>query len=84
MGDSKRKNHLALPQRNGIYNSSLDLLYHKRVVVLYQTDLGRSLQGNGSGQLQIMKLLLETVALAVQILGFLCILRKSAGCCLGL
>ena len=81
MGDSKCQHHLALPKWNGIYNGCLDFFYHKGVIVLHQTNLRCCLQGNGSGQFQIMQLLLETIALTVQILGFLRILRKSADCC---
>lgn len=72
----RAQNHLAFPEGNGIYNGGLDLLDHGGVIVLDHTDLWCCLHGNGSGQLQIMKLLLKTVTFVFQIIGCLCILPE--------
>ena len=76
MFHSKSKHHLTLPERNRIYNHSLNFLHHTGIIILDQTDLRCRLHGNRTRQLQIMQLLFKTVALLIQILRNLRILRK--------
>ena len=54
---------------------------HRRIIVLDHADLRCSLHRNGSGKLQIMKLFLKAVTFAFQIIGSLCIFRKTACLC---
>ena len=76
MGNAQRQHHLVLPQRDGVDDSSLDLLGHHRVIGLDQPDLGPHLDGNIAGQLQIVQLFLKPVAEIGQIAGRLCILGQ--------
>ena len=79
MGNAQRQNHLILPQGDGVHQRGLNLLHHHIVVVLDHADLGRGLDGNGAGQLQIVDLLLKPVALVRQVLCRLGILCKAGG-----
>ena len=76
MCNSQCQHHLTLPERNRIYNHSLNFLHHTGIIILDQTDLRCRLHGNRTRQLQIMQLLFKTVALLIQILRNLRILRK--------
>ena len=72
--------HLVLPQRDRVDDRGLDLLCHQCVGILNETDLRPGLDRDLAGQLQIMQLLLETVAQSAEVLrllGILCI----AGLC---
>ena len=82
MFHTQSQNHLTFPQRNGVYHRRLNLFHHLRIISLNQTNLGRGLERNHPGELQIMKFFLKAVAEAVEILRLLGILRKAAALCL--
>ena len=77
MVDSDSQNHLALPERDSIDDGRLDLLRHQCIIILHQTDLRSHLNGDHTGQLQIMDLLLKPVAERRHIVDRLRILRKA-------
>ena len=77
MGNAQGQNHLVFPQGDGVDQGGLDLLHHHIVIVLDQADLGRSLDGDSPGQLQIVDLLLKPVALVGQIPCFLGIFSQA-------
>ena len=79
MSDPQSNDHLAFPQRNGIYNSRLDLFRHLGIISLYQTDLGGCLDTDHPGQLQVMDLFLKTVAERIQVFGCLGVFRQIGG-----
>ena len=82
MFHTQSQNHLTFPQWDRVYHSGLDFFHHLSVVSLNQTNLGRGLERNHPGELQIMKFFLKAVAEAVEILRLLGILRKAAALCL--
>ena len=53
------QHHLALPEGDGVHDGGLDLLGHKKVVILDHADLRGHLQGDRAGQLKIVQLLLK-------------------------
>ena len=68
--------HLVLPQGDGVDDGGADLLRHQLVIVLHHADLGRHLDGDGTGQLQVVNLLLEAADEIGKVIGGLGILGQ--------
>ena len=77
--NAEREHHLALPQRDGVHNGGLDLLDKRNLVVLHEANLRRRLHGDGAGEVQIAKLLLEARAHGLEVLRSLGVLGAAGG-----
>ena len=77
--NAEREHHLAFPQGDGIHDGGLDFLDKRDLVVLHETDLRRRLHGDGAGEVQIAKLLLEARAHGLEVLRSLSVLGATGG-----
>ena len=77
MCHGKGEDHLALPQRDGVYYRGADLFSHEVVVVLDEPDLRRHLDGYHSGKFQIVDLLFKAAYHVCKIICRLSVLGKS-------
>ena len=82
MCHAQSQHHLILPQRNRIVDCGLDFFRHQGVVVLNKTNLGSHLDADGTGKLQIVKLLFKAVAHGCKVVGDLRVLCLAGGLCL--
>ena len=74
--NAEREHHLALPQRNGVDQRSLNLLRHQLIAGLNQANLRRHLNGNVARKFEVVELLFKAIRLVGQILCRLCILGQ--------
>ena len=72
---AKGDDHLGFPERDGIGNGGLDALRQHIVIGLHEANLGAHLDGDHTGQLEVMDALLKAVNELCKVVCSLCICR---------